>query len=123
MNGRAGEPDERRRHRARATSWPHGLGDEGDVLGRQRDELVEVGRGADRLGHDGTDAGHDVEVDADGLERHDDVAEEDGGVDAVAAHRLQRDLGDEVGAHARLEHRDALADARGTPAASGRPGA
>ena len=88
----------------------HGLGDEGDVLRRQRDELVEVGRGADRVGHDGPDPGDDVEVDADGLERHDDVAEEDGRVDAVAPHGLQRDLGDEVGAHARLEHRDALTD-------------
>ena len=47
------------------------------------------------------------QVDEDRGDGHDDVGVEDGGVDAVAAHRLQRDLDDEVGAEARLEHRDA----------------
>ena len=65
---------------------------------------------ADRVGDDRPGAGHDVEVDADRLERHHDVGEEDGRVDAVAAHRLQGDLDDQVGAEARLQHRDALAD-------------
>ena len=35
---------------------------------------------------------------------------EHGGVDAVAAHGLERDLGGEVGAQAGLDHADALAD-------------
>jgi hypothetical protein len=71
-----------------------------------------AGRGrrrAERLRHDRAGARHDVEVDADRLERHDDVGEEDGGVDAVAADRLQRDLGDEVGRRAGVEHLVALA--------------
>ena len=38
----------------------------------------------------------DVDAEADGVGRHDDVAEQDGGVDPVAAHRLERDLGGEV---------------------------
>ena len=57
----------------------------------------------------GPTPGHDVEVDADGLERQHDVGEEDGRVHAVATHRLQRDLDDQVGLHAGLEHPDALA--------------
>src|SRR5690606_18647548 len=43
-------------------------------------------------------------------EGHDDVAEEDGRVDAVPAHRLEGDLGDEVGGPARLQHRHTLPD-------------
>ena len=58
----------------------------------------------------GPTPGDDVEVHADGLERQHDVGEEDRGVDAVPAHRLQGDLDDELGVHARLEHPDALAD-------------
>ena len=49
----------------------------------------------------GPTPGDDVEVDADGRQRDDDVGEEDRGVDAVAAHRLQGDLGDEVRARGR----------------------
>ena len=89
---------------------PHRLGDVRDVVGREVAQLGEVGARADRPGDDRADAGDDVEVDADRRERHHDVGEEDRGVDAVPAHRLQGDLGDEVGAAARLEHPDALAD-------------
>ena len=89
---------------------PHRLGDGSDVVGLQRPEPVEVGRGPDRLGDHRPDPGHDVEVDADRLERHDDVAEQDRRVHAVPAHRLQGDLGDELRRPAGLEHRDALAE-------------
>ena len=89
----------------------HRLGDERDVLGREVGDRLDVGERAHRRGDDRTDAGHDVEVDADRLERQHDVGEEDRRVDAVAAHRLQGDLGDQVGVHAGLEHPDALADA------------
>ena len=58
----------------------------------------------------GPDAGLDVQVDPDRLQRHHDVAEEDRRVDAVPAHRLEGDLGDQVRVGAGLEHRDALAD-------------
>ena len=77
---------------------PHGLRDIRDVVGRQLGQAIEVGAGADRLGHHRADAGDDVEVDTDGGERHDDVGEEDRGVDAVPAHRLEGDLGDGSGA-------------------------
>ena len=89
---------------------PHRLGDVGDVVGGQVAQLGEVGPGADRAGDDRADPGDDVEVDTDRRQRHHDVGEEDRGVDAVAAHRLQGDLGDQVGPAARLEHADALAD-------------
>ncbi len=106
--GGAGEADERRRAEL-GDQAAHALGDVGDVLGRERGQPVEVGRGADRLGDDRPDAGDDVEVDADGLERHDDVGEEDRRVDAEAADRLQGDLDDHLRPGARLEHRGALA--------------
>ena len=88
----------------------HGLGDERDVLGGQVGDRLDVGERAHRAGDDRADAGLDVEVDADGLERQHDVGEEDGRVDAVAAHRLQGDLDDQLGVHAGLEHADALAE-------------
>ena len=95
----------------------------GDVLGRQVGDRRDVVEGAHRLGDDRADAGLDVEVDADGLERQHDVGEEDRRVDAVPADGLEGDLGDQVGVHAGLQHPDALAEARGTPAATGRPAA
>ncbi len=81
----------------------------GTSSGREVAQLPEVGARPDRVRDDRADAGDDVQVDPDGRERHDDVGEEDGRVDAVPSHRLQGDLGDEVGAPARLEHADALA--------------
>jgi len=106
--GGAGEPDERRRTEL-AHEVADCLGDVRDVLRRQRGQPVEVGRGAEGLRHDRADARHDVEVHADRLERHDDVGEEDGRVDAVAPDRLQRDLGDELRRGAGVQHLVALA--------------
>jgi len=51
-----------------------------------------------------------VEADAHGLERQQDVGEDDGGVQLEAAQRLQGDLGGDVGAHAHLQERELLAD-------------
>ncbi len=51
----------------------------------------------------GPTPGDDLETDADGRDGHDDVGEEDRGVDAVTPHRLQRDLGGELGIADRLE--------------------
>jgi hypothetical protein len=44
------------------------------------------------LGDHGTSSRFDVHPEADRVVRHDDVAEEDRGVDAVAANGLHRDL-------------------------------
>jgi len=88
----------------------HGLGDVPDVGGLQRAQLLQVGAAADRLGHDRADAGLDVEVHADGLERHHDVAVVDGRVHVVTAHRLQGDLLDQLRHLAGVQHGDALAD-------------
>lgn len=65
----------------------HRLGDVVHVFRRQVPQLREVGAGADGVRDDGADARLDVEVDADGLEGDDDVAEVDRGVDPVPAVR------------------------------------
>jgi len=51
---------------------------------------------AEGLGDHGPHPRDDVKVHADGSQRHHDVAEQDRGVDAMAAHRLHRDLGDQL---------------------------
>src|SRR5699024_8528656 len=73
-------------------------------------KLVEPRSRADRLGNDGPRTGDDVQVDADRLERHDDVGEEDRRIHAVPAYGLHRDLDDHVGPRARLEHPHARAE-------------
>ena len=120
--GRAGEADERGAAQL-ADQLPHRLGH------RRQRERVEVGQGLDvgggahRAAEHRAGAGHDVDVDTGRAQRHDDVGVEDGGVDAVPPHRLQGDLGDQVGVRAGLEHRDPAPHLVGTPAASARPGA
>ena len=81
-----------------------GLGDRGDLLGVQGRQPLDVRGGAHRCGHDRPGAGHDVDADPGGVQRHDDVAEEDRGVDPVPAHRLQRDLAGQLGGEAGGEH-------------------
>lgn len=108
MKGAAGETDEQGGAEFRGEQ-ADGLGDVGDVLGREVAQLGEVAAGADGALDDRADAGLDVEVDADGLQRHDDVAEVDRRVHVVPAHGLEGDLGDQVGPHAGVEHADALA--------------
>src|SRR6185295_2616672 len=46
----------------------------------------------------------DVDAEADGVRRHDDVAVEHGGVDAVPAYRLQRQFGGELRLFDRVEN-------------------
>ena len=103
---RAGEADQRRRRRARrpAAAPPRATGSTASVA---RAGAARRARRASRIGvgDHRADARHDVQVDADRLERHHDVAEQDRRVDAVAADRLQGDLGDQVGPQARVEHR------------------
>ena len=101
--GRPGEPDERRR--AELTAQPlHRLGDEAEPGRVEVGQRVHGGQVADRRGDHRTHSGHDVEIDPERLERQHDVGEEDGRVDPVPAYGLQRDLDDQVGPHARVEH-------------------
>ncbi len=87
------------------TSNPFGDCPEG--IGFEGAEGRDIRRGANRSAEHGTATGHDVHVDAGELERYDDVAEEDARVDAVPAHRLERDrtreLWVEAGEHARTD--------------------
>ncbi len=106
--GGSGEPDERGRAQL-GGDQADGLGDVRDVVRLQGAQPVEVRAAAEGPVDDRADARLDVQVDADGLERHDDVAEVDGGVHPVPAHRLQGDLGDQLRPHARVEHGNALA--------------
>ena len=97
--GCAGEADERDprpgellRHQA------HRLGDVGRVgTGFERAEAAEVGLAAERLGDHRAAARLHLDAEADGVQGHDDVGEQDGGVDAVAPHRLQGQLGGQGG--------------------------
>ncbi len=103
MNGRAGEADQRhvaqRRHQQR-----HRVGDGRDGVAVQGLHGGHVTGGADGVGDDRPDVRHDVQVDARRAQRDDDVGEQDGGVHAVPANRLQRDLGDQLRVEARLHH-------------------
>ena len=86
----------------------HGLGDRGGCLV----EVCRVDRGqfGDGSGigiclrEDGPATRLDLDVDADELQRHDDVAEEDARVDPVPTHRLQRDLARHRRVETRVEH-------------------
>ena len=72
---------------------------------------------------DRPDAFDELDVDAHRDDRGHDVGEHHGRVDAVPAHRLEGHLGAELRRAGELEERVPLADARGTRAASGPPGA
>jgi hypothetical protein len=61
------------------------------------------------FGH-GSGARCHVDAEPDGVRRHDDVAVEHRGVDAVATDRLHRDLGGELGLLDRIEDRPVTAD-------------
>jgi hypothetical protein len=86
------------------------VGDEADVVRGDRPQPRQVGGGPHRRLDHRSGAGHDVQIDAGGRDRHHDVAEQDRGVDLVPAHRLQGDLGDQIRSAARLEHPDAGPD-------------
>ena len=57
-----------------------------------------------------SDAGHDVDPEADGMHRGHDVGVEDGGIDPVPADGLEGDLGGEVGLCDGVEDRPGPAD-------------
>ena len=86
------------------------LEDRRQALARlERGERVDVGLGPDRPLDPRPVALDEVEGEAHGLERQQEVGEDDGGIERQAPDRLQRDLGRELGRPAQLEHRVALA--------------
>ena len=91
----SGEADQRRRAEFGGEQL-HGLRDGADLFRHEARQGGDVGDRPDRVRDDGTGAGDDVEIDTGGLERHHDVGEQDRGVDAVPAHRLHRDLADQL---------------------------
>ena len=109
-------------------SSPH---QQADGLGDRRDLARGAGPAAARrrrpcapaAATTGPGAGHDVDVDAGGVQRHDDVAEQDRRVDPVPAHRLQRDLAGELRGSGRPRACRCRRAARGTRAATAPPGA
>ena len=122
---RTGKPDERHPRPVELTAHQaHGLGDVGGVdVGLERTESAQVVAAAEGLGDHGTPAGLHVDPEADGLNGHDDVGEQDGGVDAVAPHRLEGQLG---GQRRRPQWPPGWSPRPGPPgtrAATGRPGA
>ena len=81
-------------------SVTYGMSSGSSGRSRARSARERSGCSADRPGARG-----DVDAEADGVGGHDDVAVQHGGVDAVAAHRLQRDLGRELRLLDRVEDR------------------
>ena len=118
-----GEGEHRRRVAELARHEGHRLGDVGDVVGLQRAQPLQVGAGSERFGGDGPGAGRDVDAEADGVDRNDDVGVQHGGIDAVATNRLEGDLGGQLGLLDRLEDRAVAANPPGTQAGCARPGA
>src|SRR5699024_1994160 len=91
----------------------HRRADRGEEVGIQgaAAQFGDIGGGAHGVVQYGATPGDYVDVDAGEFERDDDVGEEDGGVHAVATHRLQSDLGDHVRIEAGVQHAGALAQA------------
>ncbi len=96
--GPAGQADERHaRGGQRVDHEANGLHDVGDVLRCvQRAQALQIGGTGEGTRHHRPATGLDVHAEADGGHRHHDVGEQDGGIDAVAAHRLQGQLGGEL---------------------------
>ena len=108
--GRAGEADQR--HVELAHEQAHGLEHERRVgLGVERAQAVRGRRDRSKgCSTTGPTPGCDVDAEADGGDGHDDVGVEDGGVDAVAPHRLEGDLGGQVGVADGVEDAAGAAD-------------
>ena len=81
------------------------VGDVGDVVGLQRPQPAKIVAGAERFAGDGPGPRGDVDAEADGVDGHDDVREQDGRVDAISADRLQGDLRRQVGLFDGVEDR------------------
>ena len=102
---RSGEGQERHVRREFRGEQADRVDDVVDVVDGERAEAFEIGPAAQWLLGDGTGAGRDVDPEPHGVRRDDDVAEQDGRVDAVPPDRLQRDLRRHVGALDGVEDR------------------
>ena len=100
---RTGEADQRNIAQL-GHQQPHRIGDGRNMLALEGLHRGDIGGGADRVLDHRPDVGHDIQFDARGAQRHDDVGEQDGGVDAVPAHRLQGDLTDQLRIEAGGQH-------------------
>ena len=105
---RAGEREQR--HVEFGDEQLDGVDHVGDVVELERPEAFDVVARPERVLGDRTGAGSDVDAESDGMRCHDDVAVEHGGVDAVAAHGLHRDLGGERRLLDRIEDRTVAAN-------------
>ena len=123
---RAGEADERDAASRRAPRRPGGRPrrrtgvSASGSRGRSRARSASAAEG---LGHHGPAARLHLDAEADGVQRHHDVGEEDGGVDPVAADRLQGELGGQRRVARWRRGSCRLPGRRGTRAATARPGA
>ncbi len=88
--------------------------------GRSRSRSAALRKGCSTTG---PRPGCDVDAEADGGHRHHDVGVQDGGVHAVAAHRLQGDLGRQLGLAQGVEDAAGRPAGPGTRAGTARPGA
>lgn len=84
----------------------HSGRDRTHLLGAQPRQCAHVGDGAHRVRHHRADSRHDVQVDARGLERNDDVGEQDCRVHVVAADRLHGDLTHQLRIETGFQHAD-----------------
>ena len=73
-------------------------------------QALDVGRGADRVLDHRTHALDELDIEAHGQHRRHDVREEDGGIDAVPLHRLERHLCAELRGSRQLEEAVTLAE-------------
>ena len=107
--GRAGEGQQRYARRKRRHDQFDGGCDMGDIAGLEGPEAVEIGTRTKGLLGDGTGTGGHIDPEADRMGRDDDVAEQHGGIDAVALHRLQGDRRGQLGLSDRVEDRSLTA--------------
>ena len=105
---RANEADERLGFGQLGQDAGDALGDLGDV-GLQQRQLADVLPTPHRLLHHRPAPRHDIDLDARGLERDNNIGEQDGGVNVVAAHRLQGNFCQQFRHEAGIEHANPLA--------------
>ena len=73
-------------------------------------QAIDVGFAANGIFNRRTFAAHEVEGNAHGFERQQEIREQDGGVDVDAANRLQRDDGSQLGRTTNIEQGMACPD-------------
>ncbi len=73
---------------------PDRLCDVGEIgFGFEWAQAAQVGWSTERFGHHRPTTGLHLDAEADGVQRYHDVGEDDRGIDAIAPHRLEGQLG------------------------------